>query len=275
MLLLTAPFDSSAARRAGAPWWAPLSPAIVSAGAAATALILERLGVIPLGCGRAVAGAAAHSGFLAVGRVVATGERAPWPRPIAQATAILLAASLTAQFTTWGGLLYLLVPLVIIGEAARVPALRDAGVRLTAGLQPLALGLAAGAFLGCHLLLTASLTLGYTIRVEEAIAYVSVAAYDAGANALTAEWLFRGALFSSAWRRWDFWPSAALSTLFAVGRYLLDPTLPSTIEVKVGAVFYMSLLGVTGCALRASSASLLPGYLATLVFFLAYRMLAR
>jgi hypothetical protein len=272
-MLLTAPFDMSAAGRAAAPWWPPLAPAIVSAGAAATALSLERLGVIPLGCGRAVAGAAAHGGLLAVGWIVATGERAPW-RPIAQATAILLAASLAAQFTTWGGLLYLLVPFVIIGEAARVPALRNAGVRLTASLQPLALGLAAGAFLGCHLLLTASLTLGYTIRVAGAMAYVSVAAYDAGANALTTEWLFRGALFSRAWRRWDFWPSAALSTLFAVGRYLLDPTLPSTIEVKVGAVFYMSLLGVTSCAFRASSASLLPGYLATLVFFLAYRMLA-
>jgi hypothetical protein len=274
MMLLATPFDP-AASRGGVPWRPAFASAIVSAGVAAAGLGVEALGVIPVGCGRAVAGTAAHSGFLAIGWIVATGERAHWPRPIAQATAILLAASLAAQFTTWGGLLYLLVPLVIIGEAARVPALRDAGVRLTAGLQPLALGLTAGAFLGCHLLLTASLTLGYTIRVEEAMAYVSVAAYDAGANALTTEWLFRGALFSRAWRRWDFWPSAALSTLFAVGRYLLDPTLPSTIEVKVGAVFYMSLLGVTGCAFRASSTSLLPGYLATLVFFLAYRMLAQ
>jgi hypothetical protein len=275
MMLLTAPFDSSGARRAHVPWRPALASAIVGACVAAAALVSETLGITPLGCGRAIAGAAAHSGFLAVGWIVMAGERAHWQRPIARAAAILLAASLAAQFTTWGGLLYLLVPLVVFRDAARVPALQDAGVRLTAGHRPLALGLAAGAFLGCHLLLTASLTLGYAIRLGDAMAYVSLAAYDAGANALTAEWLFRGALFSRAWRRWDFWPSAALSTALAVGRYLFDPTLPSTLEVKVGAVFYMSLLGVTGCALRASSASLLPGYLATLVFFLAYRMLAQ
>lgn len=275
MMLLTAPFDLSGARRAHVPWRPALASAIVGACVAAAALVLETLGVTPPGCGRAIAGAAAHSGFLAVGWIVAAGERAHWQRPIARAAAILLAASLVAQFTTWGGLLYLLVPLVVFRDAAQVPALRDAGVRLAAGLRPLALGLTAGAFLGCHLLLTASLTLGYAIRVGDAMAYVSVVAYDAGANALTVEWLFRGALFSRAWRRWDFWPSVALSTALAVGRYLFDPTLPSTLEVKVGAVFYMSLLGVTGCALRASSASLLPGYLATLVFFLAYRMLAQ
>jgi CAAX prenyl protease-like protein len=273
-MLLAAPFDP-AASRGGVPWRPALASAIVSAGVAAAALSEEAFGVIPFGCGRAVAGAAAHSGFLAIGWIVAVGERANWERPIARASAILLAASLAAQFTTWGGLLYLLVPLAVVGEAARVPALRDAGVRLTAGLRSLTLGLAAGAVLGCHLLLTASLTLGYAVRLDDAMAYVSVAAYDAGANALTAEWLFRGALLSRLWRRWDFWPSAAVSTALVVGRYLLDPTLPSTIEVKVGAVFYMSLLGVTSCALRASSASLLPGYLATLVFFLAYRMLTQ
>jgi hypothetical protein len=274
-MLLAAPFDPSAASGGGVPWRPALASAIVSAGVAAAALSEEALGIIPPGCGRAVAGAAAHSGFLAIGWIVAVGERAHWQGPIARTTAILLVASLAAQFATWGGLLYLLVPLAVVGEAARVPALRDAGVRVPAGLRSLTLGLAAGAFLGCHLLLTASLTLGYTVRLDDAMAYVSAAAYDAGANALTAEWLFRGALFSRAWRRWDFWPSTAVSTALAVGRYLLDPTLPSTIEVEVGAVFYMSLLGVTSCALRASSASLLPGYLATLVFFLAYRMLAQ
>jgi hypothetical protein len=275
MMLLTSPFDPSAAERAGVRWRPALVSTIVSAGVAAAALSLDTLDLTLLACGRAVAGAAAHCGFLAVGWIVAAGERGHWQRPIARAAAVLLAASLAAQLTTWGSLLYLLVPLVVLGDAARVPPLRDAGVRLPAGLRPLALGLAAGAFLGCHLLLTASLTLGYAIRVDDPMAYVSAATYDVGANALTAEWLFRGALFSRVWRRWDFWPSAALSAALVVGRYLLDPTLPSTIEVTVGTVLYMSLLGVTSCALRASSASLLPGYLATLVFFLAYRMLAQ
>jgi hypothetical protein len=36
----------------------------------------------------------------------------------------------------------------------------------------------------------------------------------------------------------------------------------------------MSILGFSSCALRAWSGSLLPGYLATVAFFTAYRMLA-
>ena len=45
---------------------------------------------------------------------------------------------------------------------------------------------------------------------------VPAVAYDVGANGLTAEWLFRGALFSRLWRRWPFWPAASLSTAMAV-----------------------------------------------------------
>lgn len=95
-----------------------------------------------------------------------------------------------------------------------------------------------------------------------------------GANAVSAEWLFRGALFCRWWRRWRFWPAAALSTTLAVGRYLLDPALPRTLEIWAGAVFYMAVLGLGCCALRAWSGSLVPGYLATVAFFAVYRMLA-
>jgi hypothetical protein len=119
------------------------------------------------------------------------------------------------------------------------------------------------------------MTLGYGIRIANPGHYLSAAAYDFGANALSAEWLFRGALFPLWWRRWEFWPAAGASTALAVLRYLLDPALPGTLEVRAGAIFYMTLLGFASCALRASSGSLLPGYLATTVFFLAYRMLVQ
>jgi hypothetical protein len=46
-------------------------------------------------------------------------------------------------------------------------------------------------------------------------------------------------------------------------------------EVRLGAAFYLGLLGLSDCGLRAWSGSLLPGYLATVAFFLAYRMLGR
>ena len=136
-------------------------------------------------------------------------------------------------------------------------------------------GLAAGAFLGVHLLVSASMTLGFSVRVASLSRYLAAVAYDVGANALTAEWLFRGALFSHWWRKWEFWPAAGMSTAVAVARYLLDPALPLAIEVRAGAIFYMLLLGLSACALRAASGSLAPGYLATAVFFAAYRMLVQ
>jgi len=46
------------------------------------------------------------------------------------------------------------------------------------------------------------------------------------------------------------------------------------VEARAGAVFYLGLVGLISCALRAWSGSLLPGYLAALAFFAAYRMLA-
>jgi hypothetical protein len=64
-----------------------------------------------------------------------------------------------------------------------------------------------------------------------------------------------------------------VSTGLALVRYLLDPALPQTAELMAGAMFYMLLLGLGCCALRAWSGSLLPGYLATVAFFAAYRIL--
>jgi hypothetical protein len=134
-------------------------------------------------------------------------------------------------------------------------------------------GAAAGAFLGTHLLLSATRTLGYPVGIASLGGYVALVSYDAGANAVSAEWLFRGALFSHWWRVWGFWVAVTLSTGMSLVRYLVDPSLPRTLEVAAGAVFYIALLGVASCALRAWSGSLLPGYVATVAFFAAYRAL--
>jgi hypothetical protein len=131
---------------------------------------------------------------------------------------------------------------------------------------------AAGGFLGLHLLLTASLTFGYRVHASPA-AYAGALAYDIGANILSAEWLFRGALFTAWWRLGSFWPAALATTALALVRYLLDPALPTAPEARAGAVFYLGLVGLVACALRAWSGSLLPGFLAGLAFFAAYRSL--
>lgn len=152
--------------------------------------------------------------------------------------------------------------------------MRAIGLSGRAGLRSVILGLGAGTFLGGHLLISASQTFGFVVRVPNVGQYFAAVAYDVGANALTAEWLFRGAVFSQGWRRWEFWSAAAVSTALVVTRYVADPALPHTVEARVGTVFYIGLLGFAACALRAGSGSLLPGYLATLTFFGAYRMLA-
>jgi len=135
-------------------------------------------------------------------------------------------------------------------------------------------GVAAGGFLGAHVLITAALTFGHRAYTGSLAAYGAALAYDLGANVLSAEWLFRGAIFSWGWRRFSFWPAALVSTALAVLRYLLDPALPAAVEARAGAIFYLGLVGLVGCALRAWSGSLLPGYLAGLAFFAAYRVLA-
>ena len=276
MVLLSVPFDPSRARRTPAPWSAGLLTTVAVTAVVASGLAVEMLWDGRLGAiGRAMAGAAVHGGFLAIGWIVAVGRFPSRGGPVFWSAAVMLLASVTSRFTIWGGVLYLVPPVLLLRAGAQHPALRNMGVGLEGGLKPLALGLAAGALLGAHLLISASLTLGYSVRVTDPSQYLAAAAYDLGASALSAEWLFRGALFSRWWRRWEFWPAASASTALAVGRYLLDPALPATLEVRAGAVFYMALLGYSSCALRASSGSLLPGYLATVAFFLAYRMLAQ
>jgi len=239
----------------------------------AAGLVAEISGALPGHVGRGVASAAVHGGFLAAGWMMAT-DRAPWHGPLLWSMGALAAASVASRVTEWGALLYLLPPAVLLRSGRQCRELRAIGWRATAGLRHAALGLAGGAFLGIHLLISASFTLGYAVSLASPAQYLSAVAYDVGANGLTAEWLFRGALFSRLWRRWPFWPAASLSTAMAVARYLVDPALPAAIEVRVGAVFYTALLGVGACVLRAESGSLLPGYLGTIAFFAAYRLLS-
>ena len=271
MVLLSAPFDRGRTRPERFP-----SPGL-ALGAGVLVLLAVGLGMETTtgavrDLGQGMARGALQGGFLVLGWMVAVRSPACLV-PVLHSAAALGIASVASAFTAWGAVLYLLPPAVLVYEGTRHGALRGIGLRATASLRSLALGFAAGSFLGAHLLVSASLTFGYLVRVSSWSQYLAAVAYDIGANALTAEWLFRGALFTRAWRRWEFWPAAALSTAAAVARYVIDPALPQAVEVRAGAVFYTALLGFTGCALRAESGSLLPGYIAAVAFFAAYRML--
>ena len=274
MVLLSAPFDPCPTRRVGPVRRSGILAATATLGLIAIGLAMEMRGGWLRDIGQGVASAAVHGGFLAAGWIIAVRPSA-WHAPMIHSGGVLLLASVTSRFSAWGALLYVLSPVLLVREGVRYSAVRAMGLGAAAGLRHVVLGLAAGTFLGVHLLISACLTYGYAVRVGSLGQYLAAVAYDVGANALTAEWLFRGALFSRWWQRWEFWPAAGLSTALAVARYLLDPVLPPPIEARAGAVFYIALLGFSACALRAGSGSLLPGYLAAVAFFAAYRMLAQ
>jgi hypothetical protein len=272
MVLLTTPFDPYRTRRALRLPRTGLLALIASLALSTAGVAMGYSGGAVHGLGRGIASGAVHSAFLFAGWMIAGGSSACLVS-VVYAASVLCLASITSVFTAWGALLYLLPPVILAYQGNRYASLRGIGLRVTAGARSIALGLATGTFLGVHLMISASLTFGYVVRVSSIGSYLAAVAYDIGANALTAEWLFRGAVFSHSWQRWEFWPAAGLATVLAVGRYLADPALPQAIEVRTGAVFYLALLGFTACALRARAGSLLPGYLATVMFFAAYRML--
>ncbi len=272
MLLLSAPFDPGALTPARRPARAYAQVVGAVALLVAAGLGWEWAGTFPA-LGHALASGAVHGGLLALGWLLATDAASGWSGPVLRLGAMQILVSIIARLQPLGALAFLVVPGALLLEGRRQSRLRAIGLGGARPAHALA-GLAAGALLGAHLLVTASRTFGYRPQTGDLPGYLAALAYDVGANALSAEWLFRGAMFSLLWRRWAFWPAALLTTALALLRYLLDPALPHAAEARAGAVFYLSLLGLIGCALRAGSGSLLPGYLAALAFFAAYRMFA-
>lgn len=273
MELLSAPFEP--ARRAPpTAIWGPLV-AVSTAMLAAVGLgrALAGVGGVAGEIGVAVQWAAVHGGFIAQGLVIALDGSGAWMPSVLRVVGVLLAGFVLARLTPWGGLVLLAVPAVLLHECRRHPTLTRIGALGPTRRRHLAAGLATGAFLGAHLLVTSSRTFGYSVSVASVAGYVTALAYDVGANALSAEWLFRGVLFSHWWSHWGFWGAAGTATAMSLVRYLLDPALPATVEARAGALFYLAALSFAGAVLRAWSGSLVPGYLAAVTFFAAYRTL--
>jgi hypothetical protein len=220
---------------------------------------------------RAIGAGAAQGALLAcaVAWTVTSAGRAADVLPIGIALTAL-AGAVAAALTSGGAFAYLLAPLWLWRRRSALGAL---GLADAPSARLLLDGVGLGALLGGHLILTASLTLGYRIAPPAALEVGPWVAYDVGANVLSAECFFRGALFDRAQRRWSFAAAAALSTAACVGRYLVDPLLPRTLEVAAGAAFYVTLLSVGNCWLYWRSGSVLPGLVAGCVFFAVYRLL--
>jgi hypothetical protein len=234
----------------------------------ASAWLMAQVG-LPEPAARVVGLAVAHGALLgtAVAWTSAGGPRDRWA-PL-EVALVLAAAAAGSHVHPIGTLAYLAVPAWL--TARRSVWLGAAAWRSGAAVAG---GAVFGLLLGAHLLVNASLTLGYQVRTGPLAELVGWWAYDLGANVLAAEVFFRAALFDRAYRRWSFAPAAGLATGAAVARYLVDPLLPRSLAMAGGAAFYLALLGAGNCWLFARTGSLGPPLAAATLFFGAYRLLA-
>ena len=234
----------------------------------ATAGALAAGELVPLTPARAVGAGGAQGALLATAVTWAGSEPRRRSAPLMAAILVFVGA-IGATLSPFGVIAYLAAPVWLWVQRHRFPPF---GLpRPPIGIC--AAGVALGALLGAHLLLTASLTLGYGVRVPTAARLMSWLAYDAGANVLTTEAFFRGALLDRAQRCWPFAMASAFVTLLCLARYFVDPLLPHSLEVLAGAVFYLTLLSLANCWMYWRSGSIVPGIAAGVVFFACYRLL--
>jgi membrane protease YdiL (CAAX protease family) len=236
---------------------------VLTAGAGA----LAAAELIPLTPARAVGAGGAQGALLATAVAWARCDRRG-PAP-ALAAAVVLVGAVGATLSPVGVIAYLAAPVWLWSQRDRLPSLGLA--RPPMGIS--AAGAALGLVLGAHLLVTASLTLGYGVRVPTPGHLAPWLAYDAGANVLTTEAFFRGALLDRAQRRWSFALASVSVTILCLARYFLDPLLPHSLEVAAGAVFYLTLLSLGNCWMYWRSGSIVPGIVAGVTFFACYRLL--
>ena len=217
----------------------PLALLAALAVGAGTAAVLVELAVLPPHVSRVTA---AHGALLATALAWA---RVSAASPVIAVALIGLAAAVS-QLGVLGSLAYL-GPALWVGFLSARGRLTSLGLGTPVSLGRVAAGVLVGTGLSGHLLVSASRTLGVHIRVDHAAEALAAIAYDVGANVLAGECFFRGALFNRAERRWSFAAASTVATSAYLLRYLVDPLLPKSVELMIGAVFYLALLGAMNC----------------------------
>ncbi len=187
-----------AAEAAEAPFWTAWSGARAVAGLCAIGGLAAAAEVLPPEPASVLGVASVHGGLLAVALV--------WSRvPLAEAVCGIVLLALARALVVLhplGALAYVAVPLWI-GLLAIRGRLGGLALRSPWPWGAVAVGALGGAALALHLFVCASRTLGYTVRFEPAV-FAAAMAYDLGANVISAELFFRGALLHHCWRRWPF-----------------------------------------------------------------------
>lgn len=244
--------------------WADARALALACGAAAAA---AAAGVVPAEAAAVLGVAAFHGGLVAVA-LVWSGVRVS---DAAFGIVLLALARELVVLHPLGALGYLALPLWL-ARLAWAGRLTRLGLGRSWPWGPAAIGALAGVALALHLVTCASRTLGYGFRLDAA-AVLPAIAYDVGANVVSAELFFRGALLHHLWRRWTFGLALAGASGAAALRYCLDPFVATT-ELRLGAAVYMTMLAVLNGILCRWSGSLLPGLVTAVIFFACYRLLA-
>ncbi|MBI2218527.1 MAG: hypothetical protein HYU51_14660 [Candidatus Rokubacteria bacterium] len=254
---------------AGTPW--ALNGAL--AAGLATCAALGELGALPSAAAAAAAVTAGHGLMLATALCWAEpAGRGDARRDAFTAVGLIALGAAAAGVHPSGGVVYLVIP-VWLGRLVATGRLTGLGLATRVSPRVVALGAGLGAFLGAHMLLTASLTYGYQPLERGVLPAMRALAYDAGVQVVATECFFRGALFDRMQRRWSFAAACALSTAGTVARYLVDPLLPQAVEMIAGTIFYTGVLAIGNAWLFWRFGTLIPGLVASLTVFVAYRML--
>lgn len=217
-----------------------------------------------------VAGIAAGHGALMATALAWAGLPA---RTYAVAIGLVTLGALSASVHALGAVAYLALP-VWIHALVRSGRLGALGLQVPSPPGALLIAAVVGVGLGAHLLVSATLTFGYRVGVEPQ-RYLGAVFYDLGVQVFATELFFRGALFNRAQRRWPLGRALLVAVTATLGRYLVDPLLPRSADALLGMTFYVSLLATASGWLFWRFGTPVPGMVAGLGFFAAYRALAR
>ncbi len=144
---------------------------------------------------------------------------------------------------------------------------RALGLRFDHWRRDIGIGLLGGGVLTGHYLFVLAFTGASRVRVFPFPFLVWEVSFEVFVT-LAMELFYRATIYRylESERRWDFWAAAAASAAVGVTLYLVKARWTSDIITIVGVIFYVIVSNVINAALYRWMRSLLPGYIAGLVF---------
>lgn len=167
----------------------------------------------------------------------------------------------------WGLWHWLYVGLIAWFARSYPQETRALGLRFEHWRRDIGVGLLGGSALAGHYLFVLAFTGASHVRVFPLPYLVWETSFEVFMT-LATELFYRATLYHylESERRWDFWAAAAVTAVVGVALYLVKARWTSDILLIVGVIFYVIMLNVINAALYRWTRSLIPGYVAGLLF---------